>query len=318
MEVLVKRDLHFSWDYKIFVICKFGICSQRTMQNKNSNIRVPVAVRALRFALRGVNAVSSQLAGRWAYRLWFGTHRFTEPRRETKWREQAEEFTLPHEYGPLALYSWGDGPTVLLVHGWNGRGTQLGGLAMQLAEAGYRAIAFDAPGHGRTPGNSSNIFRIIDAVEVITNEFGPLRGVVTHSFGAMVITRALREQLTTDKVVCINPATEFNLLKDTFYRMLRLPTGTRKVFEQLLEYNFDAKISDVISADVNAKELSVPALIIHDKNDSEVPWQQGELLAGAWPGARFLQTEGLGHTRILRDRPTIQAVVNFINNQNSA
>ena len=83
---------------------------------------------------------------------------------------------------------------------------------------------------------------------------GPLKGIVTHSFGAMVIARALREQLTTDKVVCINPATQLSLLKETFYGMLRIAPGTQRVFEQLLEKNYGADIDNIISADVNAAE----------------------------------------------------------------
>ena len=285
--------------------------------NIKSKSNVPISIRLLSLCLRSLDAVSPQLAGQWAYRLWFGTHRFAEPKRETQWREQANQFTLPHEYGPIAVYSWGAGPTVLLVHGWNGRGTQMGGLAARLVDAGYRAVAFDAPGHGRSPGYCSTIFRIVDAVEMITNEVGPLKGIVTHSFGAMVIARALREQLTTDKVVCINPATQLSLLKETFYGMLRIAPGTQRVFEQLLEKNYGADIDNVISADVNAAELSIPALIIHDKDDSEVPWQQGELLADAWPGARFVLTQGLGHTRSLRDNETIQKVVSFIVDRNT-
>jgi pimeloyl-ACP methyl ester carboxylesterase len=56
----------------------------------------------------------------------------------------------------------------------------------------------------------------------------------------------------------------------------------------------------------------VPALIIHDRDDADVPWQQAELLAKAWPGARLLLTRGLGHMRILRNRDVIQTSVDFI------
>jgi hypothetical protein len=58
-------------------------------------------------------------------------------------------------------------------------------------------------------------------------------------------------------------------------------------------------------------------LIIHDMDDSEVPWQQGARLANAWPAARFMQTQGLGHTRILRDRAIVQEVANFITDDNT-
>ncbi len=288
------------------------------MSNKNSRARVPIAIKLLRLALRSVDLVSSKIAGQWAYRLWFGTHRFAEPVRETRWRARAKQFTIPHQYGPIAIYSWGEGPSVLLVHGWNGRGTQMGGVASQLVDAGYRAIAFDAPGHGRTPGKCSTIFRIIDAVYAIDNEFGPLKGIVTHSFGAMVIARALLSELSTNRVVCINPAAQFSFLKDSFYGMLRIVPATQIAFEQLLEKNYGADIDRVISADVNAVNLSTPALIIHDKDDSEVPWQQGELLAKAWPGAQFVLTQGLGHTRSLRDNETIKKVVSFISDSSTA
>lgn len=275
-------------------------------------VNIPVALRVLRTGIQGVGAISPQLAACWVYRLWFSTHRFAEPKRETHWREQAQQFNLPHKYGPLAMYSWGDGPTVLLLHGWNGRGTQMGGLAIALAKAGYRAIAFDAPGHGRTPGNSSTLFRIMNAVNVIADEFGPLKGVVTHSFGAMVIARALRTQLTTEKVVCINPAAQLDFLVESFCRTLTVSPATRESFLRKLQNHYGGDIGEQISAEVNVADLSIPALIIHDMDDSEVPWQQGQRLANAWPNARFLQTQGLGHTRSLRDHKTIQTAVEFI------
>ncbi len=282
------------------------------MKQDKANTRIPVAIRVLKFGLHGLGTVSPQLASRWVYHLWFATHRFAEPQRETRWREDAQQFSLPHKYGPLAIYSWGEGPTVLLVHGWNGRGTQMGGFAAALANAGYRAIAFDAPGHGRTPGNCSTIFRIVDAVVVIANEFGPLQGIVSHSFGAMVIARALHTPLSAERVVCINPAAQLDFLIDSFCKTLEISPRIRKAFLQRLEDRYGADIGRQISADENAADLTIPALIIHDRDDKEVPWQQGELLAHAWPDARFMQTRGLGHTRSLRDHKTIQAAVDFI------
>ena len=104
------------------------------MKQDKASARIPVALRLLKLAMRGLSTVSPRLAGHWVYHLWFTTHRFAEPGRESRWREQAQQFNLPHKYGPLAMYSWGEGPPVLLVHGWNGRGTQMGGLAVSLAD----------------------------------------------------------------------------------------------------------------------------------------------------------------------------------------
>ena len=288
------------------------------MKRDKSTSRIPVAIQLLRLGIGGLGAVSPQLAGRWVYHLWFSTHRFAEPKRETRWRELAHQFNLPHKYGPLAMYSWGEGPPVLLVHGWNGRGTQMGGLAVSLAEAGYRAIAFDAPGHGRSPGNSSTIFRIIDAVNVIADEFGPLKGIVAHSFGAMVIARALHTQLSAERVVCINPAAQMDFLVDSFCSTLAIKNRTRKAFLRRLEKHYGSDIGIQVSAEGNVAGLSIPALIIHDVDDTEVPWQQGELLANAWPRSCFMQTQGLGHRRSLRNSVTIEKAVNFITDGTTA
>ena len=60
------------------------------------------------------------------------------------------------------------------------------------------------------------------------------------------------------------------------------------------------------------QRLDVPALVIHDREDREVPMQQGEALAASWRGARLLRTTGLGHKRILEDERVGQAVADFI------
>ena len=61
-----------------------------------------------------------------------------------------------------------------------------------------------------------------------------------------------------------------------------------------------------------APRLRAGALVIHDRQDTQVPWQQGAALAQHWPGARLLTTRGLGHGRILEDDQVARAAVDFI------
>lgn len=287
-----------------------------TKRRRARKPQVPLTLQLLRTSLRSLDRLSPGLAGRWAYRLWFSTHRFAEPGREARWREQAQQSTLPHAYGPLTVYSWGTGPAVLLVHGWNGRGTQLGAFAAPLVEAGCRAVAFDAPAHGRTPGNSTTLFRFVDAAVAVAAAVGPLQGIVTHSFGALVIARALSTRLSARRVVCISPPAGLDFLIENFSTTLGIPTRTRQVFVQLLERDFGDDIWTQVSAESNAAQLSIPALVIHDEDDTDVPWQQGERLAAAWPDAQFVRTRGLGHRRILRHRETVRTAVDFIARSN--
>jgi hypothetical protein len=61
-----------------------------------------------------------------------------------------------------------------------------------------------------------------------------------------------------------------------------------------------------------APALHTEVLVIHDRGDGEVPWQHGHAIARAWPGARVLDTDGLGHRRILRDPLVVSAAVEFL------
>lgn len=263
-------------------------------------------------ALRALSVAAPRLAGRWLYRLWLTTHRFPAPPREIRWRQQARAITVAGTPGPLSLYSWGQGPAVLLLHGWNGRGTQMGAFAAPLARAGYRALALDAPGHGLSAGNSTTLFEISDALQRTADTLGPLAGVITHSFGAMVLARALRDGLCVGRVVCIAPPARMSFLIDSFCTTLGAPARACADLTRRLQLRFGADIETQVAADANAAGLSLPALIIHDRDDRDVPCQQGELLARAWPGARLMLTRGLGHNRILRNAAVLQASVDFI------
>jgi hypothetical protein len=53
-------------------------------------------------------------------------------------------------------------------------------------------------------------------------------------------------------------------------------------------------------------------LIVHDFDDHEVPWGDGELYARHWHSARLLTTQGLGHHKVLNAPDVIQAVLAFI------
>ena len=249
-------------------------------------------------------------------KLWLSTRRFQEPSRETHWRETAHTFTLAHPDGPLMLYRWGeensDAPKVLLMHGWNGRATQMGAFIAPLLAAGYQVIAFDASAHGQTPGNSTNLLCIADAMNTVIREFSPIESVIAHSFGAVVLTHALQQKLELGKAVCISAPAQMLDAVQAFGRGLRLPNRAKNNFFQRIDDYFGTDIWSRMSPLQNVATLSIPALVVHDKNDTTVPLVHGENLANAWPGADLLVTNGLGHQRILRHPHTIEQIVSFL------
>ncbi|MFW2373260.1 MAG: alpha/beta hydrolase [Gammaproteobacteria bacterium] len=244
--------------------------------------------------------------------MWFRTQHYPLPRRELEWLEKASQYSLKSESAELAIYSWGEGPVVLLVHGWSGRAVQLGAFAQPLVDAGFRVVAFDAPAHGRSPGKKTNVFRIIEAMKLVVDDTGPVHAIICHSFGAVVTARALATGLSANKVVCICPPAHTDYLIESFCQTLKVPEATQALFVKKIEHRFGDDVRSLIATEFNARVLTIPALIIHDKNDKEVPWQQGERLANAWAGSRLQLTEGLGHRRILRNKEVVNMAVDFI------
>ena len=273
---------------------------------------LPIGFRLLRAALKLSATVSAELAGRWVNRLWYRTHRYPEPEREKQWLRAGNMLTLPHRGLPLAVYQWGEGPTVLLVHGWHGRGTQLGAFAAPLVAAGYRVVAFDAPAHGRTPGRSTNLPQISDALLKVAGAFPPLHGVIAHSFGAAVTLHAIIQGLAPQRVVAVSAPSSIEFLMESFAAGLEIPGTVMAVHRRLLEQRFGADLWQRLSPTANASRLSIPALLIHDDEDHEVPIQEGETLARAWPGAELVRTHGLGHRRILRDPEVVNRACAFL------
>jgi len=272
-------------------------------------------LRWLRFSLYLQSLISSRWAGRRLYHLWFTSPKHPEPQRERQWRQSAEFIAIPHKYGPIATYQWGNSDkTILLLHGWSGRGPQMGSFVAPLLERGFQLVAFDAPGHGRTPGTSSSIFRMSEAMQAVLAQTGPVQAVITHSFGAMLLAYALKHtSFTTDKAVCISSPTTPLFLVDRFCDVMQANHNVKQQFMRRTEQTYGQDIWDKLSADKNVQAIKIPALIIHDQNDHDVPWQLGKQLADAWPDSQLHLTTGLGHRRILRNKDVINWAVDFIN-----
>ena len=257
------------------------------------------------FAVLG--RLSPTLAGRLAARLFARPRRHARPDRERELIARGTRVPLPDG---LHATAWGAGPSVLLVHGWEGRGAQLGALIDPLVAAGYRAVALDAPAHGDSPGSSTTGPEFARALVATRDAVGPLAAVVGHSFGGFTSLLAVARGLAVDRVVTIgSPASVPEVLRD-FLRLVRLPERALPSMTRALEERVRAPMS-AFEVEALAPHIGVPVLVVHDTDDREVPYADGPRLAGLL-GARLLTTNGLGHRRILYAPEVVAAIVEFI------
>ncbi|MBI3898774.1 MAG: alpha/beta fold hydrolase [Gammaproteobacteria bacterium] len=288
------------------------VSSIRRQKSSAQKPKRPLPMVLLRLLFRSFGLMAPASTARLANYLWFRPQRHNPPAREEVLLLEARCYPLRHAGKQISVYAWGTGPTVLLVHGWSGRGAQLGEFVQPLVDNGYRVVAFDAPAHGRSTGEETTLPEISDLIQRIAQEFAPAHAVIAHSFGVACALYALRTHAFAQRFVAIGaPATLDDLLR-VFAAELALPTSVVTNVRQLIAQRFGADAWDRFSPQVMARQMTMPALIVHDTDDRDIPWQGGAALANAWPQAQFLRTDGLSHRRLLRDADVIARIVHFI------
>src|SRR5262245_3439937 len=108
----------------------------------------PAVMPLVRVGGRALSALAPSFAARVAERLFLTPPRHRRPAAEIALLEQAAARPLVVNGRRVEMWKWGRGPVVLLVHGWSGRGAQLGGFVAPLVARGFSVVTFDATGHG--------------------------------------------------------------------------------------------------------------------------------------------------------------------------
>jgi pimeloyl-ACP methyl ester carboxylesterase len=269
-------------------------------------------VRLLRFSFARLGPVFPHFFSRRAYQLWLTPQRFNPPEPEQHALHTADSDTLVINNIPVRYYRWGNGPLVLFVHGWSGRGSQATHFVDALLQAGFGVLSFDAPAHGATPGKQTNMLVISDVILALHRHFGDFHSAITHSFGGMILPYAIQQGVRVGRIASICPPAGLEAILRNFQRMLSVPDLVIDLMISSLHKDFGADLAENISTIRNVSTLTTPAIVIHDEDDEDIPWQSGKQVADAWPGARFILTHKLGHRRILRASETVQTVVDFI------
>jgi pimeloyl-ACP methyl ester carboxylesterase len=283
----------------------------RRRQKPRSRKSERFLLSAARRAFRWLDGLSPELAGRGAEMLFRTPPSCRPTEKERRILGRGTSAAVPFGGGRLATWTWGDGPPVLLVHGWGGHGGRLAAFVDPLLEARFSAIAFDAPGHGVSSGLQGSLPELIDAIRALDDRHGPFAGVIGHSLGASAVALAMRNGLRAPRAVFLAPPADMSWYVARFARRLHLTGRIHERLEQRLVKRYGFCWERMRVASVVADRQS-RLLVFHDVADAAVPLSDGEAIASAWPGARLVRTRGLGHHRILRDRRVVAQATAFV------
>lgn len=255
---------------------------------------------ALALAVRAVEPLGPSVVAPLLEPLFLLPPSHPRPATESELLATAHRFRVKHEGKWLAAWSWGDGPTVVGLHGWGGRGGQLASYAAPLVARGYSVVLFDAPGHGESEGRLSSLPEFSRALESVVTAIHGAHAVVAHSMGAAAAALASANGASIGRLVLIGAPTSFQRYAKHFQRTLGLSDRLYAALQGRLESRFGVRWSDM-ELEPLADSLRTPVLFVHDENDREARIENVERVVQKWPGAELLRTQGLGHYRILRD-----------------
>nr|MEE4269995.1 alpha/beta hydrolase [Candidatus Krumholzibacteria bacterium] len=269
-------------------------------------------VRTIQTLAPMASVLAPPLAGRWLATLFCTPQKRPIPPRELEWLEGSTFSLVTYdEKISLPVWSWGTGPTVMLVHGWSGRGAQLAVMAEPLVKAGFRVVTFDLPAHGQAGGKLAALPMFARAVRLVSEQTGPVHGVISHSLGTAGVTMAMFEGLLIERALYLAPPENLPLYLQQAGAYLGfrpgIATHAQKHLEKLYGIPFDQ-----MRAPVYGPQMTANLLVVHDDTDKEVDLSEGHQLVRHWPGSRLIVTHGHGHHRLVRRPETVELAVEFM------
>lgn len=232
----------------------------------------------------------------------------------------------------------GEGPAVLLLHGWGGAIHSMAPVAVQMAGNGYTAHVLDLPGFGETeisptawgvPDYARWVVQYLDAaglgkVFLIGHSFG---GRISLILGADNSERIHKIALSNSAGVKLPPSPKVRLYyvgRQVLLTMLSLPGlgGLKEKTRLSLRKKFGSSdylnagpltetFKRVVAQDLvpYARRIQAPTLLFWGDRDMDTPLAEGHVLEREIPDAGLIVFEGAGHFAYLDNLPRFVHVV---------
>lgn len=218
----------------------------------------------------------------------------------------------------LIAWRWGakgpSVPTVLLVHGFEGNRAQFGAIIDGLLARGFAAVALDVPAHGESDGDELTAVRFIEALERTLNHLAPVHAVIGHSMGAAMALHTVATHGGASRVALISAPSALGRELRRFAASVGLSKRGTRAFIRSVEKHVGRPADDFDVRHI-AASVDIPVLLIHDQNDRQVPVLESARSAHMLATADLIVTRGLGHNRLLADRTVVDAVLEFVDAQ---
>lgn len=231
-------------------------------------------------------------------------------------------------------------PTILCIHGAGGNSRHWAALLAAAKDQGYRIMAVDLPGHGRSEGNPMDS---IKSYSLFIEEFLGIIGIQHfvlggHSMGgAIALDLALRNKITPEALILMGTVAKFkvgdwliNSLKEGIippnfiklaYHGNASPALINLAQKEGLAVHVSVYLKDFQACqafDVTKKiaELNIPSLVIFGADDRLTPVKGGEALSKSLPNSQLKTIPETGHMVMIEKPQEVYYLISqFLNNR---
>ncbi len=214
--------------------------------------------------------------------------------------------------GNIQYYVWNEkgAKTILLLHGWESNSARWRFLNSTLKKSDYRIVAIDAPAHGASDSKTFDLHQFAEAIDMAVQKFN-IKALIGHSAGGLAIAWYLYrfEYPKLDRIIMLGAPSSLQKVLNNYYAVLKPSPRAIEFLEKNFEKNFDVKLEDMAASKM-LKGVLIPALIIHDKQDVALDYENAIEFSEHFVNSTLMLTEGFGHG--LQHKKVSRAIKEFL------
>ena len=271
-----------------------------------------LVIKSIGNALNATSLISPRYASKKAVYL-FATPRkgrYTEKQKVVTDSAYFEELT--YDNINIATYRWiGKNKTILLAHGWESNTSRWEYILKDLKAKDYNIIALDAPAHGRSGGKQFHAVLYSEFINIVAKKFQP-EVIIGHSVGGMATVFCMHNNNLSfvKKLVLLGAPAHFTGVFHRYKKMMGYNKKISKGLDRIVLEHFGKPVSYFSAADFT-ESIDAKGLIIHDKKDKIIPYEDAQLFANRYKNSKLISTTGFGHS--LKDASLTPKIIAFIN-----
>lgn len=265
----------------------------------------------IKYIFNSLSPLIPGIMGKIAYSYFIRAPKLEVKPHHLEFFKSAEWIDLYLNEKKVQVYKWGEGEKkILLLHGWASNSFWWRHHIRTLSLAGFTVYAMDAPANGMSEGNSLNLKMYTDAVKLLFEKTSTFEMVAGHSYGGFVTicTAFMIGSEFCNKIAVLGSPDKAQIFFTYFEKSLEFSPSSMKALTDRFYKELGNYPSYYDTAKL-CKGLEAKGLIIHDREDEDTPYQCSVNLAASWTNAKFITTEGLGHS--LKDEKVYKWVLDF-------